>query len=214
MSLRARQVPRVGNQQGLPIVVTEVQHGAVDTATLTPESPLLREVRRILVASPMKAAKPDPPSCSEPDEARVRHEAMGLARASVRLLTATGPTVSARRLGGSQISTGRQVSFNSACPRSEASTAVIDRRLRFHRPAPTAVAKSVTTSAVHSSSSASSSRRFVTTLVTSFVSRRRSVGAALDLSSLSVVPSAMPDGLVTSSGPCDVATAHRPRNRW
>jgi len=86
VSLRARQVPRVGNQQGLPIVVTEVQHGAVDTATLTPESPLLREVRRILVASPMKAAKPDPPSCSEPDEARVRHEAMGLARASVRLL--------------------------------------------------------------------------------------------------------------------------------
>src|SRR4029453_7059762 len=63
----------------------------------------------------------------------------------------------------------------------------------------TAVAKSVTTSAVHSSSSASSSRRFVTTLVTSFVSRRRSVGAALDLSSLSVVPSAMPDGLVTRS---------------
>src|SRR6185503_6722212 len=43
--------------------------------------------------------------------------------------------------------------------------------LRFHRPAPTAVAKSVTTSAVHSSSSASSSRRFVTSLVTSFVSR-------------------------------------------
>ena len=98
MSLRPRQVPRVGNQQGLPIVVTEVQHGAVDTATLTPESPLLREVRRILVASPMKAAKPDPPSCSEPDEARVRHEAMGLARASVRLLPRPAPTVSAHRL--------------------------------------------------------------------------------------------------------------------
>ena len=180
--------------------MTEVQHGAVDTATLTPESPLLREVRRILVASPMKAAKPDPPSCSEPDEARVRHETMGLARASVRLLPR--PARRCRRVdGGSQISTGRQVSFNSACPRSEASTAVIDRRLRFHRPAPTAVAKSVTTSAVHSSSSASSSRRCVTTLVTSFVSRRRSVGAALDLSSLSVVPSAMPDGLVTSSRP-------------
>ena len=33
-----------------------------DTATLTLESPLLREVGRILVVSPMKAAKPDPRS--------------------------------------------------------------------------------------------------------------------------------------------------------
>lgn len=45
MSLRPRQLRRVGNQRGLPIVVTEVQHGAVDTAMLKRESPLLRDAR-------------------------------------------------------------------------------------------------------------------------------------------------------------------------
>ena len=85
MALRPRQVPRVGNQRGLPIVVTEVQHGAVDTAMRKPESPLLCDVRRVLVASPTQAAKPDPPSCSEPDEAR--HVTKRCALLALRLCT-------------------------------------------------------------------------------------------------------------------------------
>jgi len=56
VSLRPRQVPRVRNQHGLAVGVTEVQRGAVDTAMLKPESQLSRDVRRALVASPTKSA--------------------------------------------------------------------------------------------------------------------------------------------------------------
>jgi short-subunit dehydrogenase len=44
-------------QSGLPIVVTEVQPGAVDTAMLKPERPLPSVARRLLVASPAIAAQ-------------------------------------------------------------------------------------------------------------------------------------------------------------
>ena len=47
----------LARQSGLPIVVTEVQPGAVDTAMLKPERPLPPVVRRLFVAPPAKAAR-------------------------------------------------------------------------------------------------------------------------------------------------------------
>ena len=47
----------LARQSGLPIVVTEVQPGAVDTAMLKPDRPLPPVVRRLFVASPAKAAR-------------------------------------------------------------------------------------------------------------------------------------------------------------
>jgi short-subunit dehydrogenase len=47
----------VARQSGLPIVVTEVQPGGVDTAMLKPDRPLPLLVRRLFVASPAKAAR-------------------------------------------------------------------------------------------------------------------------------------------------------------
>jgi short-subunit dehydrogenase len=44
-------------KSGHPIVVTEVQPGAVDTAMLKPDRPLPAVARRLLVASPAKAAR-------------------------------------------------------------------------------------------------------------------------------------------------------------
>jgi short-subunit dehydrogenase len=46
----------LARQSGHPIVVTEVQPGAVDTDMLKPERPLPAGVRRLFVASPTKAA--------------------------------------------------------------------------------------------------------------------------------------------------------------
>jgi len=47
----------VARHSGHPIVVTEVQPGAVDTAMLKPDRPLPPVVRRLFVASPAKAAR-------------------------------------------------------------------------------------------------------------------------------------------------------------
>ena len=47
----------LARQSGLPIAVTEVQPGGVDTAMLKPERPLPTVVRRLLVASPAVAAR-------------------------------------------------------------------------------------------------------------------------------------------------------------
>jgi short-subunit dehydrogenase len=47
----------VARESGHPIVVTEVQPGAVDTAMLKPDRPLPAVVRRLFVASPEKAAR-------------------------------------------------------------------------------------------------------------------------------------------------------------
>jgi short-subunit dehydrogenase len=47
----------LARHSGHPIVVTEVQPGAVDTAMLKPDRPLPAVVRRLLVASPAKAAR-------------------------------------------------------------------------------------------------------------------------------------------------------------
>lgn len=47
----------LARQSGLPVVVTEVQPGAVDTAMLKPDRPLPAVVRRLFVASPAKAAR-------------------------------------------------------------------------------------------------------------------------------------------------------------
>jgi short-subunit dehydrogenase len=46
----------LARESGLPIVVTEVQPGGVDTAMLKPDRPLPVLIRRLLVASPAKAA--------------------------------------------------------------------------------------------------------------------------------------------------------------
>jgi short-subunit dehydrogenase len=47
----------LAQQSGLPIVVTEVQPGGVDTKMLNPDRPLPGVVRRLFVASPAKAAR-------------------------------------------------------------------------------------------------------------------------------------------------------------
>jgi short-subunit dehydrogenase len=47
----------LARQSGHPIAVTEVQPGGVDTAMLKPDRPLPAIVRRLLVASPAKAAR-------------------------------------------------------------------------------------------------------------------------------------------------------------
>jgi short-subunit dehydrogenase len=47
----------LARQSGLPIVVTEVQPGAVDTAMLKPERPLPTAARWLLVSSPAVAAR-------------------------------------------------------------------------------------------------------------------------------------------------------------
>jgi short-subunit dehydrogenase len=47
----------LARRSGHPIAVTEVQPGFVDTAMMKPESPLPPVVRRLLVASPEKAAR-------------------------------------------------------------------------------------------------------------------------------------------------------------
>jgi short-subunit dehydrogenase len=47
----------IARQSGHPIVVTEAQPGAVDTAMLKPSRPLPAVVRRLFVASPAKAAR-------------------------------------------------------------------------------------------------------------------------------------------------------------
>ena len=47
----------LARHSGHPIVVTEVQPGGVDTAMLKPDRPLPAVVRRLLVASPAKAAR-------------------------------------------------------------------------------------------------------------------------------------------------------------
>jgi short-subunit dehydrogenase len=47
----------LARKSGLPIVVTEVQPGGVDTAMLKPDRPLPVLVRRLFVASPAKAAR-------------------------------------------------------------------------------------------------------------------------------------------------------------
>jgi short-subunit dehydrogenase len=47
----------LARHSGLPIVVTEVQPGGVDTAMLKPDRPLPAMVRRLFVASPEKAAR-------------------------------------------------------------------------------------------------------------------------------------------------------------
>lgn len=47
----------VARSSGHPIVVTEVQPGFVDTAMMKPDRPLPAVVRRLLVASPEKAAR-------------------------------------------------------------------------------------------------------------------------------------------------------------
>lgn len=47
----------LARRSGHPIVVTEAQPGAVDTAMLKPDRPLLAVVRRLFVASPAKAAR-------------------------------------------------------------------------------------------------------------------------------------------------------------
>jgi short-subunit dehydrogenase len=46
----------LARESGLPIVVTEVQPGGVDTAMLKPDRPLPVLIRRLFVASPAKAA--------------------------------------------------------------------------------------------------------------------------------------------------------------
>lgn len=47
----------LARQSGLPIVVTEVQPGFVDTAMMKPERPLSALARRLLVSSPATAAR-------------------------------------------------------------------------------------------------------------------------------------------------------------
>jgi short-subunit dehydrogenase len=47
----------LARRSGHPVVVTEVQPGGVDTAMLKPDRPIPAIVRRLLVASPAKAAK-------------------------------------------------------------------------------------------------------------------------------------------------------------
>src|SRR5262245_17088569 len=47
----------LARRSGRPIVVTEVQPGFVDTAMMKPERPIPAVVRRLLVASPEKAAR-------------------------------------------------------------------------------------------------------------------------------------------------------------
>ena len=47
----------LARQSGHPIVVTEIQPGFVDTAMMKPERPLSPMARRLLVASPAKAAR-------------------------------------------------------------------------------------------------------------------------------------------------------------
>jgi short-subunit dehydrogenase len=47
----------LARQSGRPIAVTEVQPGFVDTAMMKPERPIPAVVRRLLVASPAKAAR-------------------------------------------------------------------------------------------------------------------------------------------------------------